>query len=351
MRKATVSKCALNFETLEQKTLLAGDVGVAIVDGAVVVSGDEAANHVEIVTNVEAEQIVVRGLPDAEGVETTLNGQTGPVRIEGLARNILVRMGMGNDAVNIPRGRFGNVNVATGRGADLVRVGNLDPTDPPTTEATGEAIPAAAFASLDIATGRGSDTILQDNVVVANDMRLATGPGTDTVRLGIGPTSSTATANLSIGGNLAVGTGLGDDLVTSRAMQVAGNTAISTGRGADGVMLAGMRGPGRTAIHTGQGADQVSVVGGQAALLAIDTGAGNDQAAVVDSAFADLRVSMGAGNDTIAVGETSVANRAIVFGGEGRDRFVRLGGNQADQFAIVAFERIVNGQPDESETA
>jgi hypothetical protein len=354
MRNATVSRCALSFELLEQKALLAGDVGVAIVDGTVLINGDQEANHIRVITNAETNQIVVRGLPDADGVDTSLNGQNGPIVIDGVGSNIQIRTGNGNDAVDIPFGRFANVNVATGRGADVVRVGNLNDAAEPTAVATSEsgddASMAVAMASLDIATGRGADRVLQNDLHVRHNQRLSTGPGSDAVRLGIGTAASTDGPNVNVGGNLAVSLHLGDDVLTSQRLRVAGDAVFAGGRGADELSFAGLRNPGRTAIHAGSGADQVIISGAAVDELAVNAAAGHDRTVIVDSAFANLRVGMGTGNDHFALGQTS-ADVAILHGGEGRDRLVRLGGNQVEHFAVVAFERLVDGQPDDDESA
>ncbi len=289
MRRKTVSRCALECESLEEKALLAGDVSVAIVDGNLLVRGDAEANHILVESSVDHQQIVIRGLPGVGGIDTTLNGQAGPVVIGGLGRELDIRMGAGNDVVDVPRGAFRNVTVAGGRGDDVVRLGGETATNAP---------PAA--------------------VHIAGDLTVHLAHGADRLRV--------------------------------EHVNVSGQAVLGGGRGADHISITALHAD-RALISGGRGADAVVVLGSSINHLALQTGAGHDQAAVVDSAFEELRVDLGRGNDRMAMGGTDVAGTALINGGEGRDRLTRLGGNSSDRFAIVGFEAIRDGidqdEPDE----
>ena len=122
-RRRTVSRCALHLESLEEKALLAGDVSVAIVDGELFVRGDHESNHIAIRSNAETERVTIVGLPDGDGNATTLNGQSEPIRIDGIGRDVQVRMGPGADRVDVPAGPFSNLTIGMGRGHDRVHLG------------------------------------------------------------------------------------------------------------------------------------------------------------------------------------------------------------------------------------
>jgi hypothetical protein len=280
MVRRTVSRCALKLESLEEKTMLAGDVMVGIINGEVYVRGDQEANHVLVEADVAENRLVIRGLPDANGVDTTLNGQNGPVTIEGLGRDVDIRTGQGDDVVDIPAGRFQNLAVGTGRGDDVVRIG-----------------------------------------VTPN---------------------STGAAGVNVLGDLNVHLASGADRLVAADSNIAGRAFFGGGSGADRMLLANVM-TSDAHIRGGRGADQIDVLGSSIGNLWLNSGAGNDEVRLIDSAFSDLRVGLGAGNDALTVGSNSVTNTAVVFGGDGFDRLSRVGPNQTNQIAILSFEAIGNG--------
>ena len=341
MLQRTGSACALTMERLEDKNLLAGDVSVAIVNGDVHVQGDDAANHVRIVANPVDNQLVIVGLPSADGTDTTINGQSGPVLIDGLNRALAVRTGAGNDAVDLPGGRFQHVNVATGPGADLVRVGRPAGADEVAAVEGMDSQPGVVMQSLNIHTGSGPDRVVENNLFVAGNHRIATDRGADLVALGGGRDATTDPVDVRVGGNLQVQLAEGDDRLSAAQVQVAGHTHFNGGLGNDGVRVVRFASPGALGITTGPGADYVALVGARVANVGVDTGYGNDHVAVIDSAFANLGVSLGDGADRMAVGDTTVAHTAIVNGGAGRDALALLGGNQAGRWRVEQVERLL----------
>ena len=204
----------LGMESLESRTLLAGDVAVAIVDGDVFVRGDEAANHLVMATD-DAGALVIDGRALA-GSPTTINGQPGPFVVNNFENSIQIRMLAGNDVVQIPQGNFAeHVFVGTGRGADRVVLGP-DPNGP-----------------------------------------------------------SAGSPGVGVDGRLTLVLGPGRDFVRANAVSAGSMTALG-GVGADDLGLNNVQTSGRLRIGTGQGNDRIGIANSQSPHLDVDTGFGHD---------------------------------------------------------------------------
>jgi len=256
----------LGLESLEDRNLMAGDIIANVVNGSLVIRGDEASNGVAIRAGAEPGQYFIVGL-EAGGEATSVNG-VDAVLVSGVTRGIRAGLGQGDDVFRLSDANVrGAVSVSAGRGNDHISIG-----------------------------GRDSDDRADDR---ANDRVANT-----RIRLGL---------NLS--------TGLGNDSVHVGGTRVGGGTRIATGRGADEV---GVRDSnlGHTAIiSTGGGEDAVNVGGSRSGLLVVDTGAHDDSVRVVDSAFASLVVTTKTGDDVVGIFGVS-ARSAVLLGGRGTDELV-----------------------------
>ena len=87
----------LRVESLENRTVLTGNVTAVVSHGSLVVTGDAADNGITI-TQVDSDSFQIAG--DAS---TTINGQSlgTPVVLDGIAKNVLVDMKSGNDSVSL----------------------------------------------------------------------------------------------------------------------------------------------------------------------------------------------------------------------------------------------------------
>ena len=84
----------LSYDLLEQKQLLAGDVGVSIRAGNLIVTGDNLANTVSITSDDS-------GTATVQGTDTLVNGSENPFVFNGSIKNVFLRMANGNDQVSI----------------------------------------------------------------------------------------------------------------------------------------------------------------------------------------------------------------------------------------------------------
>lgn len=105
-------------ERLESRRLLSGNVTASVVDGSLLIWGDNVANDIVVdAMGLAAGQVRIAS---GENV-TSINGQAAPVVLEGLTGNAFIGMRQGPDRlvlrdVNLP----GNLEIQTGLGIDNV---------------------------------------------------------------------------------------------------------------------------------------------------------------------------------------------------------------------------------------
>src|SRR5262245_61665314 len=90
-RNSSNSGRRLRFESLEDRTLMAGNVTAAVVNGTLQITGDKSANVIQI------QQGTGNGIR-LVGIGTTINGSSLAVNFAG-ASNIDLDMLAGNDSV------------------------------------------------------------------------------------------------------------------------------------------------------------------------------------------------------------------------------------------------------------
>lgn len=265
----------LGLETLEDKRLLAGDVSVTVVEGNLLVRGDEASNGVAITSGDAASEYVVVGLPVGDAA-TSINGTFERVVVTGVSGGIRMGLGRGDDVFNLFQANVrGYVSVATGLGNDHVNIG-------------------------------GPQTQVSDmNTVIQGRLLVDLGEGNDSLRIG----GSEVEQGLEAHG------GMGNDDVAIRASRLGGVSSIGTGAGYD----------------------EVTVGGTHAEFLRVQTGDDADQVALVDSAFSGVGVNLGQGSDELVLAGVR-AETGYFQGGPGHDALRLNGLNQFGRLRIAGFE-------------
>jgi hypothetical protein len=266
----------LGLESLENRRVLAGNVTASVVNGEVHIVGDAAANWVEVTQLGATYQIHgksfggtfdAQGRPLSSGAATHINGGTKDVVLTAPQAAIRVFMGAGNDAVQV-----GSSNAAAAPGSTTLQGLTVD---------TG--------AGRDYAKLEGFTTTSTSAAVVVR----------------MGPTDEATgntvdLENITIGQDLTVSAGGGNDRGFAQSVQVAGFTKIDLGNGAD----------------VFNGTDLIfrstSLKGG--------TSDDRDVFRLTGSQFTWLTVQLGAGDDLLDLQSTDkVSNRLTVYGGEGTD--------------------------------
>ena len=107
----TQSLRALRFEHLEDKALLAGDVTVAVVHGALVITGDELGNQIAISSSQEPGEYLIQGL---DGTLLHLAEEDGAgeseLLVTGVRHGIHVDLGEGDDSVSLNNARVRGIS-------------------------------------------------------------------------------------------------------------------------------------------------------------------------------------------------------------------------------------------------
>ncbi|MEW4529462.1 hypothetical protein [Maioricimonas sp. JC845] len=177
--------------------------------------------------------------------------------------NLTLNLGEGTNTVNLinSSGVDGDLTVTSGSGADTVTLSDSAFVGGALGLMLGDGINSVLLEDstsafdLNVMTGTGSDSVLiTDTAVVTNNVNASLGAGVDDFDL-----LGTAT----IGGNLMLDTGAGDDLANFLAAgtSIFGSTNINLGTGNDGLIIDGFHG-GDVTIMGGLGDDVVDSIGG-----------------------------------------------------------------------------------------
>ena len=94
----------LRLESLENRNLLAGNVTATVVDGNLIIEGDDQDNQISIVATENRGQYIIRGRASATfgPITTTINGSDAEegILVTGVKRSVHISMGDGNDSVS-----------------------------------------------------------------------------------------------------------------------------------------------------------------------------------------------------------------------------------------------------------
>ncbi|MEL7496135.1 MAG: fasciclin domain-containing protein [Planctomycetota bacterium] len=291
LNRSRGSRHRQQYESLETRRLLAGDVTVFEFGDNLYLRGDQNDNQVQVFE--EGGEIRIAGLDG-----TTINGQSNPFVIPAedgqLNGGFRANLGRGNDSLF-----FEEVNVQ------------------------GSAV---------VYGGAGDDSIGFFNASVRDTLFAQTFRGDDAVSID----------DVDVGGNLTVVTHNGDDLIGIDETTVGGRTILLTGSGDDDLAIQDSTHQGNVYAFTYGGDDFVGIdnvnFGGFAGVL---TGFGSDDVYVNDSNFGGRTYVNGGfrSNDNLEVdGETSLNANTTAVGFEGDD--VAGGMLQTDQ---VFTDLIVDG--------
>ncbi len=341
MSRFTTAQRRVRFESLEQRQLLAGDVVVGVVQGDLVVQGDELDNHIAITAGAEAGSFVVTGL---DGTTVHLEGQAaaGEVTVAGVNDDLRIDLGDGSDTLELADAVVnGSVSIRMGVGDDSVAVGSED-------GGVGEAlaglfdedVSVAIRGSLRISTDGGEDQVVVDDAAVRGFLDIHTGADNDSVSLGslvdanggvglngssngAGENGDDLASRLKVRAGLGVNLGDGDDTLNIHQVAAHLSAMVDAGAGNDMIdaRLSSMFG---LSVLGGDGGDHVTTEGLHARFLSVFAGAGNDTVEIIDSAFSSLWVVLGSGDDELATTNME-ARLAVLLGGLGEDTFNQLG--------------------------
>ncbi len=235
------------FEKLESRLLLAGDVAAIVRGGDLILRGDSEDNSVEVRPNEDG------GL-SVYGVDgTTVNGSADPVAVfedTVVPDDIRALLGSGDDRVRFESMTVrDDVKVIAGSGADSVGFYAVD-----------------VIGTLSTIGGRGSDAFSLDESSVGDLLHVSMSKGQDT----IGIDASTVSGHTCLFG------GSGSDQIVFRDSTLEKPVLVATGSGQDRVIF-----------------DTVDVQDD----ANFNLGSGDDFLALIDSVFEGVTANGGRGND------------------------------------------------------
>jgi cyclophilin family peptidyl-prolyl cis-trans isomerase len=262
-------------ESLEQRTLLTGNVNAVLSGLNLQITGDSADNSVEIV--VAGNSVVLRGL-----ASTTINGLSEPFTITATSAtipgNLQVAMGGGDDSLIIGPGVTvaGRTSISGDSGNDTIGItqstlqshleinggsgsNSIIVQDSSVTGATHLAASGTALISLEnaelagaltVETGSGNDDLIISGSTVQGQTRLLTDGGDDDIVL----------QQSTLSHSLHVNAGRGADIVWMDDVTVAGKTSLWMRQGNDSVQISGSSTfSGRTVVGAVLGRDALEI--------------------------------------------------------------------------------------------
>ncbi len=266
----------LAFHSLEERTMMAGDVAVSVLNGDLRITGDGNANDVAVVQTIQ-NGVPVTGSYFVTGRNgTTINGHSSSTTalntFTGVSRDFNINMGGGDDRVTLgPDNDLYGLNnklkvprdmlINAGAGNNIVVLNGLN---------------IARNAS--ISSGNVADRIYV-HADVQNDLTINTGGGADLVDV----YNTFVRHNLTIDASVN-NTNTSDVTVYLTTMNVGNDVNIATGGGKDSVYITDIGVNHDLAVHTGGNDDYVSISNSEAAdLLFADLGSGNDTLTLTDT--------------------------------------------------------------------
>jgi hypothetical protein len=307
----------LSFQSLEERTLMAGDVGAAVSNGTLTLTGDSNANDVQVVQLIGTDGRLVAGDFIVIGKNgTTINGfssrsfgnvtnmnvtlgnpgsrNTGnddhftlgadttdlKATTLTLAGALVVDMGDGNNQVDLQGVKIGGETVVnTGKDLDVVLVRGT------------------FLRSLTVNTGNSGDTFQTLNTTVANNLNIQM--GTDVSNDVVDLSNTIVGFDLNIQTGDSSNDGIGDTVLLDH-LNVTHDLSVVTGSGTDNVSITNSN------LH-----DKVFM----------DLGAGNDSLSISNVGITDaVTINLGAGDDTVRLSTVSGGPTTIDGGTGSNDR-------------------------------
>ncbi|WP_425616914.1 beta strand repeat-containing protein [Anatilimnocola sp. NA78] len=232
----------LGIESLEERTVMAGNVLANAADGVLRIIGDANDNQIQVTRSTLATNSVT--ISSINGSNTTINGQAGPVTINNVSKGVLAALGAGNDEIHL-----------SGSSTDVFRT-------------TGDTT---------IMTGIGNDIVRFTNYSMGGRLNVQTGGGNDQVIADRDPSLNLTVNGLRVGKDTYINTGLSLDVLVNPATRPA-VSFDSAGSGNDSVTIRNSFLNKTVYLTTGSQNDTVDLTNNEfGQLVLIDGGLGYDR--------------------------------------------------------------------------
>lgn len=350
-----------SLESLERRSLLAGNVTGTVSDGLLTITGDSAGNRIYIrqldpigpANPWPGARYEIADLYPAGRPVTTVNGQSSAV-VEGVKNGMYLNLGEGSDFVNISRPGAGrNAAMVPGKlaidmsgGGDTVKLFVVNRKEVVVRLGLdGDAVSATGEVNvLNITTDGiwanapgGDDRVQLSSLTVKQSATVNTGGRDDEVQC----------AGATLDGPLAIDTDGGVDNVhcTVTTTSAAATVNIKTGDQSDkiffGNLFAASNLKSEVRIDTGKGDDYLEVLGfTSTGHVNVNTGSGADYLLLRDATVDSVLVWMGDEDDLLYIDQGVFANTSDLGGGRGNDtlEFKADTNSNLGDSAITGFE-------------
>ncbi|HEX3151796.1 MAG TPA: DUF11 domain-containing protein [Gemmataceae bacterium] len=275
-----------------------GVVKVSVSAGKLVLTGDTAANAVQVLPGATASTYVVLGL---SGTQVLFNKITGPTAT----------------VTKIKAGLSGDLKA----GDDTLIV-----------DGSGQALPLTVTGSVAARLTSGNDTFYSLHVTATGGLAAVGGVGNGTGTVaestfaknlgwsGAAGNDALTVSDTKVAGSFSATGGAGTDRLDVTGLTVNKNFKWAGGNDADILNLDSSRIVGSANITAATGADTASVTGSDFSIFKWIGGKDGNSLSVADSVFNKaFSVSAGAGNDTVTVARSTFASTATFNGGADAD--------------------------------
>jgi len=334
------------FEQLEPRLPLAGNVTANLNNGTLTLLGDALSNALKIDLDISG-QVAVIGQNNLQGTQlpTSLNAVSNGTQLFSGVTNIVVEYYDGDDELYLNNLSLERLKILAGNGDDNILIG-----------ATAAGFPASpgnvSFGSVGVSKeltvdmGAGAlETLWLQRVFGAAATVLNLGAGQDFLYLNEVSTGETAISGgddddllfpyyFTANGGLTIDTGLGDDVLDMRNATINRQLTVQTGSGNDSVQF----------INSAVGKDAFFYGGDGSDTLGLD----------VNNYGANVTADSGSGDDTILFSRSIVSENVFLYGGSGIDTmivgkyYIDLLGNLGNAGSTAKLLRIEAGKDDDA---
>ena len=277
----------LDYQRLESKHLLAGNVSVSLAGEVLTVAGDSLANEIQILGSPNGSVSIV----PVDG--TTINNQTQPFELAGGIRYANLRMGGGDDLIGISNIQMAEVFAINGEdGNDRLNINGINVRHLLVSGGAGNDVlelhNTYARREIHIQGNAGDNTVAITAMAADRKVYVETDSGADTIGID----------NLGVGKSVNVNSGAGNDLVAVTGRYYSNNTKFDLGNGNDGLSIL---------PNTSQTTATFQ------SRLRVKAGSGNDQVAIGQGAESGRSTKLDgeAGTDSLNTANSSLRNPSI----------------------------------------
>jgi copper(I)-binding protein len=324
MARKTLKSRRLNMETLENRSMLAGNVIAKVTSGNLTITGDNQANLIEITAD-SAGKFTIKGTTNSN---TTINGKandsftvTGNVTITMAGGADKVVLGTSSADTKIPKSLSINLN----SGADTLTMNRVKTvvmnvnagSDTEVEVDTLAFVNCAHTGDVTVALGAGNDKLNTTNWSTTTKLTVNGNRGADTFTASSGIAAQDAVITMGLDSEID------NDIMTLKGLSVSRNATLNMGGGDDKLYL-----PSNTFPASPPAADYLNVAG----LFTINLGKGNDTSIFgpgtvgATGTVGTLAFNFGDGNDTVKFrGPLTIKNVHRIDGGLGTDTIVKSG--------------------------